>query len=128
MVIQTFYDQAELTNMNVLCAFLRVLCASVVNVIPRCYFQRTCLTIMSEPRQLLETFPNQFPHRDYKIEIRQPEFTSLCPKTGQPDFATITISYTPDKVCVELKSLKFYLQSYRERRHFLRTRHQHHPR
>ncbi len=70
---------------------------------------------MSEPRQLLETFPNQFPHRDYKIEIRQPEFTSLCPKTGQPDFATITISYTPDKVCVELKSLKFYLQSYRER-------------
>jgi 7-cyano-7-deazaguanine reductase len=70
---------------------------------------------MSEPRQLLETFANQFPHRDYKIEIRQPEFTSLCPKTGQPDFATITISYTPDKVCVELKSLKFYLQSYRER-------------
>ena len=68
---------------------------------------------MSENRQLLETFENQFPDRDYKIEIVAPEFTSVCPKTGQPDYGTITISYTPDKLCVELKSLKMYLQSYR---------------
>ena len=68
---------------------------------------------MSESRQLLETFDNQFPDRDYKIEIVAPEFTSVCPKTGQPDFGTITIAYTPDKVCIELKSLKLYLQSYR---------------
>jgi 7-cyano-7-deazaguanine reductase len=68
---------------------------------------------MSENRQLLETFENQFPDRDYKIEIVAPEFTSVCPKTGQPDFGTITISYTPDKVCIELKSLKMYLQSFR---------------
>ena len=68
---------------------------------------------MSKNRQLLETFENQFPDRDYKIEIVAPEFTSVCPKTGQPDFGTITISYTPDKLCIELKSLKMYLQSYR---------------
>ncbi len=63
--------------------------------------------------QLLETFPNQFPQRDYNIEIICPEFTSMCPKTGQPDFGVITINYTPDACCVELKSLKFYLQSFR---------------
>ncbi|MCA9236644.1 MAG: NADPH-dependent 7-cyano-7-deazaguanine reductase QueF [Planctomycetales bacterium] len=68
---------------------------------------------MSEFRNLLETFENKFPHRDYKIEIVAPEFTSVCPKTGQPDFGTVTLSYTPDAKCVELKSLKFYLQSYR---------------
>ena len=68
---------------------------------------------MSEFRNLLETFDNQFPDRDYTIEIVSPEFTSVCPRTGQPDFGTITISYTPDKKCVELKSLKFYLQSFR---------------
>ena len=68
---------------------------------------------MSEFRNLLETFENQFPDRDYQIEIVAPEFTSVCPKTGQPDFGTLTITYTPDKKCVELKSLKFYLQSYR---------------
>lgn len=68
-----------------------------------------------EPRSLLETFENQFPHRDYKIEIVAPEFTSVCPKTGQPDFGTVTITYTPNKKCVELKSLKFYLQSYRNK-------------
>src|SRR6185436_301585 len=62
---------------------------------------------------LLETFENQFPARDYQIEIVAPEFTSVCPKTGQPDFGTVTITYTPDKKCVELKSLKFYLQSFR---------------
>jgi 7-cyano-7-deazaguanine reductase len=68
---------------------------------------------MSDFRTLLETFENQFPARDYQIEIVAPEFTSVCPKTGQPDFGTITITYTPDKKCVELKSLKFYLQSFR---------------
>ena len=68
---------------------------------------------MSDFRNLLETFENQFPDRDYRIEIVAPEFTSVCPKTGQPDFGTLTITYTPDERCVELKSLKFYLQSYR---------------
>lgn len=61
----------------------------------------------------LETFPNPQPGRDYTIEIVCPEFTSMCPKTGQPDFGTITYTYTPDKLCVELKSLKLYLQRYR---------------
>lgn len=68
---------------------------------------------LATPRNLLETFDNQFPEREYKIEIEYPEFTSVCPKTGQPDFGTITITYTPRAKCVELKSLKFYLQSYR---------------
>jgi len=62
---------------------------------------------------MLETFDNQYPNRDYSIEIVCPEFTSVCPKTGQPDFGTITISYVPDRKCVELKSLKFYLQQFR---------------
>ncbi|NLF69322.1 MAG: NADPH-dependent 7-cyano-7-deazaguanine reductase QueF [Candidatus Anammoximicrobium sp.] len=64
-------------------------------------------------RDPLETFDNQFPERDYTIEIRCPEFTSVCPKTGQPDFGVLTFIYTPDKKCVELKSLKLYLQQYR---------------
>ena len=63
----------------------------------------------------LETFPNRHPGRDYTIIHTCPEFTALCPKTGQPDFATIRITYVPDKVCVELKSLKLYLGSYRQR-------------
>lgn len=61
----------------------------------------------------LETFPNQFPGREYIIEIVCPEFTSMCPMTGQPDFGTITYTYTPAARCVELKSLKLYLQRYR---------------
>ena len=61
----------------------------------------------------LETFVNQYPGRDYTIEIVCPEFTSVCPKTGQPDFGTITFTYTPEKLCVELKSLKLYLQRFR---------------
>ena len=65
------------------------------------------------PRSVLETFKNQHPDRDYVIEIVCPEFTSVCPKTGQPDFGTLTITYTPDAHCVELKSLKIYLQSFR---------------
>src|SRR4051812_45107880 len=64
-------------------------------------------------RHMLETFENQFPGRDYVIEIVCPEFTSVCPKTGQPDFGTLTLTYTPDRKCVELKSLKMYLQSFR---------------
>ena len=64
-------------------------------------------------RDVLETFENQFPQRDYSIETICPEFTSLCPLTGQPDFGTLTITYVPDRLCIELKSLKFYLQRYR---------------
>jgi 7-cyano-7-deazaguanine reductase len=64
-------------------------------------------------RNMLETFENQFPQRNYKIEIVCPEFTSVCPKTGQPDFGQLTITYTPDRLCVELKSLKLYLQQFR---------------
>jgi len=62
---------------------------------------------------MLETFENSFPQRDYLIEIVCPEFTSVCPKTGQPDFGTLTFQYVPDKLCVELKSLKLYLQQFR---------------
>jgi len=63
----------------------------------------------------LETFPNRHPGRDYTIVHTCPEFTALCPKTGQPDFGTIRISYVPDALCVELKSLKLYLQAYRSK-------------
>ena len=69
---------------------------------------------MSEDfRESLETFDNQYPGRDYEIRIVCPEFTSVCPRTGQPDFGTLTITYVPDRKCVELKSLKFYLQKFR---------------
>jgi len=64
-------------------------------------------------REQLETFANQFPGRDYLIEIVCPEFTSMCPKTGQPDFGTLTFRYVADTLCVELKSLKLYLQAFR---------------
>lgn len=64
-------------------------------------------------RKMLEVFDNQFPQRDYTIEICCPEFTSVCPKTGQPDFGVLTFRYTPERHCVELKSLKLYLQSFR---------------
>lgn len=62
----------------------------------------------------LETFANTYPDRDYTIEIVCPEFTSVCPKTGQPDFGTLTFTYVPDQKCVELKSLKLYLQQFRD--------------
>ena len=68
---------------------------------------------MTAFRDQLETFPNEFPGRDYVIEIVCPEFTSVCPMTGQPDFGTMTIMYTPAKTCVELKSLKLYMQQFR---------------
>jgi 7-cyano-7-deazaguanine reductase len=61
----------------------------------------------------LELFENPYPHRDYTITIRCPEFTSVCPRTAQPDFGEIVIEYCPDKSCIELKSLKLYMQSYR---------------
>ncbi len=64
-------------------------------------------------RDLLEVFENPCPQRNFNIEHRCPEFTSVCPKTGQPDYGTIIFNYVPDKYCVELKSLKMYLQRYR---------------
>jgi len=72
-------------------------------------------------RKTLETFSNQYPGRDYSIEIVCPEFTSVCPKTGQPDFGTLTITYTPEAQCVELKSLKLYLQQFRNEGIFYET-------
>ena len=63
----------------------------------------------------LETFQNQYPGREYEIEITCPEFTCLCPRTGQPDFAVIRIKYVPDQLCIELKSLKLYMFSYRDK-------------
>lgn len=67
----------------------------------------------TQPQKNLEIFPNPNSERDYTIDFTCPEFTCVCPKTGQPDFATIKISYIPDKLCIELKSLKLYLWSYR---------------
>jgi 7-cyano-7-deazaguanine reductase len=63
----------------------------------------------------IELFDNPHPERDYTITIECPEFTSLCPRTGQPDFGRIIIEYCPDKLCIELKSLKFYMQSFRNK-------------
>ncbi len=71
------------------------------------------LKLVNNKLSLLETFENKYPDRDYTVTHVAPEFTSLCPKTGQPDFATITLEYIPNKLCVELKSYKFYLQSFR---------------
>ena len=68
----------------------------------------------TKPTKSLETFPNSNPERDYEIAFEAPEFTCLCPMTSQPDFATIRIRYVPDQKCVELKSLKLYLWSYRD--------------
>ena len=67
----------------------------------------------SKPSKHLETFPNPSPQRDYRIHMEIPEFTCLCPKTGQPDFATLHLEYVPDATCVELKSLKLYVWSFR---------------
>lgn len=72
----------------------------------------------SQPSKDLETFPNPAPERDYQIHIEIPEFTCLCPKTGQPDFATLILDYIPDRKCVELKSLKLYIWSFRDEGHF----------
>lgn len=70
---------------------------------------------LNRPGTDLETFPNPAPQRDYTIRMEIPEFTCLCPKTGQPDFATLTLEYVPDERCVELKSLKLYIWSFRDR-------------
>lgn len=69
----------------------------------------------SQPATTLETFPNPAPERDYAIRMTIPEFTCLCPKTGQPDFATLDLEYVADARCVELKSLKLYVWSFRDR-------------
>jgi 7-cyano-7-deazaguanine reductase len=68
----------------------------------------------SQPTKTLETFPNPASDRDFHIHMQIPEFTCLCPKTGQPDFATLILDYIPDQLCVELKSLKLYMWSYRD--------------
>src|ERR1700733_11142850 len=72
----------------------------------------------SKPTRTLETFPNPAPRRDYRIHMEIPEFTCLCPKTGQPDFATLLLDYIPDRSCVELKSLKLYIWSFRDEGRF----------
>jgi len=72
----------------------------------------------SQPSKQLLVVPNPRPGRDYEVSIEIPEFTCVCPMTGQPDFATIRIRYVPDKTCVELKSLKLYLWSFRDEGHF----------
>ena len=72
----------------------------------------------TRPIKALESFQNPQPERDYEIRFECPEFTCVCPRTGQPDFATLTIHYVPDRVCVELKSLKLYLWSFRDEGHF----------
>src|SRR5215475_3570097 len=72
----------------------------------------------SQPSRQLEVVPNSHPDRDYEISFEIPEFTCLCPKTGQPDFATLRIRYVPDRLCVELKSLKLYVWSFRDEGHF----------
>ncbi len=69
----------------------------------------------SRPSARLQTFPNPNPERDYRIHMEIPEFSCLCPMTGQPDFATLVLDYVPDKTCVELKSLKLYVWSYRDK-------------
>ncbi|MCC6474105.1 MAG: NADPH-dependent 7-cyano-7-deazaguanine reductase QueF [Burkholderiales bacterium] len=75
--------------------------------------ERIVPTRPTRPASMLETFPNPAPARDYVIHMRIPEFTCLCPKTGQPDFATLTLDYVAERRCVELKSLKLYIGSYR---------------
>lgn len=68
----------------------------------------------TQPSRTLETFPNAHPERDYRIQMRMPEFTCLCPKTGQPDFAVFHLDYIPDQLCLELKSIKLYIWSFRD--------------
>ena len=70
---------------------------------------------IERPRTILDTFANPKPDRDYEIQFIFPEFTSMCPVTGQPDFATISVTYVPDKLCVEMKSLKLYYLAYRNK-------------
>ena len=71
--------------------------------------------MQTQPPDSLETFPNPAPDRDYTIHIEIPEFTCLCPKTGQPDFAVLYLDYVPDQICIELKALKLYIWSFRDK-------------
>jgi 7-cyano-7-deazaguanine reductase len=84
---------------------------------PRHLGQKSILTAeqIARPRSILDTFPNPSPQRDYEIKFVFSEFTSVCPITGQPDFATITVVYVPDRLCVEMKSLKLYFFAYRNK-------------
>lgn len=84
---------------------------------PRHLGQKSILTEqqIDRPSTILDTFPNPRPGRDYEIQFIFPEFTSMCPVTGQPDFATITVTYVPDKLCVEMKSLKLYFLAFRNK-------------
>ena len=86
------------------------------------FYEEEAMPVVDVPSaDQLETFANPVPGRDYTIEIVCPEFTSLCPKTGQPDFGMITFTYVPAAVCVELKSLKLYLQRFRNQGAFYET-------
>jgi 7-cyano-7-deazaguanine reductase len=78
------------------------------------FFGSSVDSMPSRPSKTLETFPNPAPERDYRIHMEIPEFTCVCPMTGQPDFATLTLDYVADELCVELKSLKLYVWSYRD--------------
>src|ERR1700740_3089836 len=78
----------------------------------RCFWHNALMP--GKPSKTLETFPNPAPGRDYAIRMRMPEFTCVCPMTGQPDFATLYLEYVADKTCVELKSLKLYIWSFRD--------------
>ncbi len=79
-----------------------------------CVLDISGITMSTKPSKELETFPNPQQSKDYTIRITMPEFTCLCPKTGQPDFAELRLEYVPDELCVELKSLKLYIWSFRE--------------
>ncbi len=81
----------------------------------------TCYNYDSPSSDILEVFPNNFPGRPYLISIEFPEYTSLCPVTGQPDFANIIVEYIPNEVCVESKSFKLYMGSYRNHQSFMET-------
>ncbi len=88
----------------------QAVCAGILFVMLECG-----VIIMANEPYKIETFDNQFPERSYRIEISCPEFTSVCPKTGLPDFGEIKITYCPGQRCIELKSLKYYLLNYRNR-------------
>jgi 7-cyano-7-deazaguanine reductase len=77
-------------------------------------FNPTVRAMTTPPSRTLETFPNPAPQRDFLIHMEIPEFTCLCPKTGQPDFGTLIVDFIPDKTCIELKSLKLYIWSFRD--------------
>lgn len=81
----------------------------------------TNYTFSGPDRKILEAFPNRHPDRDYRIRFEHPEFTSLCPKTGQPDFGTFIIDYVPDTLCVESKSFKLYMAAYRNHGSFMES-------